>query len=333
MTDPVLSTSPLGAPPWATDDPFLFCVHHKDAYPAGTPALGVAPELLRGRQLGMDFSGRDGWSMYHGDAVPGFPQHPHRGFETLTVARSGFIDHFDSLGATARFGAGDAQWMTAGAGIVHSEMFPLLEQDADNPAELFQIWLNLPARDKLVAPYFTMLWSEDLPTLREEGAELTVVAGGLCGAEPPAPPPNSWAADPAHEVVVATVRLAPGGRWTLPPAKAGVGRSLYAFAGQGLKVAGRPASGQRLRLRAELPALLEAGSEPAELLLLQGRPIGEPVAQHGPFVMNTRAELATAFRDFQETGFGGWPWPSDAPVHPRGRGRFAVHAEGATEER
>ena len=333
MTDPVLSTSPLGAPPWATDDPFLFCVHHKGAYPAGTPALGVAPELLRGRQLGMDFSGRDGWSMYHGDAVPGFPQHPHRGFETLTVARSGFIDHFDSLGATARFGAGDAQWMTAGAGIVHSEMFPLLEQDADNPAELFQIWLNLPARDKLVAPYFTMLWSEDLPTLREEGAELTVVAGGLCGAEPPAPPPNSWAADPAHEVVVATVRLAPGGRWTLPPAKAGVGRSLYAFAGQGLKVAGRPASGQRLRLRAELPALLEAGSEPAELLLLQGRPIGEPVAQHGPFVMNTRAELATAFRDFQETGFGGWPWPSDAPVHPRGRGRFAVHAEGATEER
>ena len=101
--------------------------------------------------------------MYHGDVVPGFPRHPHRGFETVTLVRRGFIDHSDSLGATARFGQGDAQWMTAGRGIVHSEMFPLRERDAPNPAELFQIWLNLPRADKMVDPYFTMLWSHAIP--------------------------------------------------------------------------------------------------------------------------------------------------------------------------
>jgi quercetin 2,3-dioxygenase len=93
----------------------------------------------------MDFSGRDGWSMYHGSLVPGFPQHPHRGFETISFMRKGFMDHSDSLGAAARFGRGDVQWMTAGSGIVHAEMFPLLNRDAHNETELFQIWINLPA--------------------------------------------------------------------------------------------------------------------------------------------------------------------------------------------
>ena len=98
-------------------------------------------------------------------SCPGFPQHPHRGFETVTFVRRGYIDHSDSLGATARFGRGDVQWLTAGEGIVHCEMFPLLDREHDNPVELFQIWLNLPAEDKMVEPYFTMLWGEDIPHL------------------------------------------------------------------------------------------------------------------------------------------------------------------------
>jgi hypothetical protein len=113
IEDPVLDVSPLGAPPWKTQDPFLFCVHHDDAYPAGNQALGPSAPLA-GRQLGQDFAGKDGWRMYHGRVVPGFPRHPHRGFETVTIARRGFIDHSDSLGATARYGGGDVQWMTAG---------------------------------------------------------------------------------------------------------------------------------------------------------------------------------------------------------------------------
>src|SRR6185369_9204812 len=161
--DIVVRAGPLGFP-WITEDPFLFCVHHDDAYPAGNERLGPAASLV-GRNIGQDFEGKDGWRMYHGDVVPGFPQHPHRGFETVTILRSGYVDHSDSLGATARFGPGDVQWLTAGEGIVHCEMFPLLETEGPNPCELFQIWLNLPAADKMVEPYFTMLWDHDIPRL------------------------------------------------------------------------------------------------------------------------------------------------------------------------
>src|SRR3954447_9755236 len=195
-TSPVLSVRPLGFP-WETADPFLFCAYHDDAYPRGNGRMG--PEAsLAGRDIGQDFSRKDGWSMYHGDSVPGFPAHPHRGFETVTIVRKGLIDHSDSLGATARFGGGDVQWVTAGRGIVHSEMFPLLKTDADNPLELFQIWLNLPARSKMVEPHFTMLWSEDVPrqVVTDAGGARTdvlCVAGKLADMTPLAPPPDSWA--------------------------------------------------------------------------------------------------------------------------------------------
>src|ERR1044071_5443282 len=102
VESPILETRPLGFP-WETSDPFLFCVHHDDRYPAGNEAMGPAASLA-GRDLGQDFGGKDGGRMYHGDVVPGFPQHPHRGFETVTLVRRGLIDHSDSLGATARFG-------------------------------------------------------------------------------------------------------------------------------------------------------------------------------------------------------------------------------------
>ena len=161
--DPVLQTVPLGRQ-WGTADPFLFCVHHLDRYPAANEHMGPAASL-EARDLGMDFSGAEGWSMYHGSIVPGFPQHPHRGFETVTYVRQGFIDHSDSLGATARFGRGDVQWLTAGSGIVHCEMFPLLDRTGPNTTELFQIWLNLPSEDKMVDPYFTMQWGEEIPRL------------------------------------------------------------------------------------------------------------------------------------------------------------------------
>lgn len=106
--DIILSIDELGFP-WQTLDPFLFCVHHDDAYPPGNEIMGPDPELLRGRNIGMDFQLRDGWRMYHGERVPGFPRHPHRGFETITLARRGHIDHSDSLGARARFGQGDVR--------------------------------------------------------------------------------------------------------------------------------------------------------------------------------------------------------------------------------
>jgi redox-sensitive bicupin YhaK (pirin superfamily) len=334
--DPILAVEPLGFP-WQTRDPFLFCVHHDDAYPAGNATMGPAASLA-GRDIGQDFAGRDGWRMYHGTTVPGFPAHPHRGFETVTIVRRGSIDHSDSLGATARFGGGDVQWLTAGRGIVHAEMFPLLDEAKPNPLELFQIWLNLPARRKMVAPHFAMLWSESIPRrvcadAQGRSTELVCIAGRLGGLAAPAPPPDSWAAEAEAELAIATVRLDPGASWTLPGARgAGIGRRLYLFEGEGLTVGGtKVPAASMLEVRADAEVALVNGERRSELLLLQGRPIGEPVVQYGPFVMNSEAEVRQAFADYRRTQFGGWPWSSSDPVLPRGQGRFAKRADGRVE--
>ena len=334
----VLSIAPLGFP-WQTIDPFLFCVHHNDAYPHGNTHLGPNATLA-GRNLGQDFAGKDGWSMYHGHTVPGFPSHPHRGFETVTIVRRGLIDHSDSVGATARFGGGDVQWLTAGKGIVHCEMFPLVHADAPNPAELFQIWLNLPAKNKMVEPHFTMFWHENIPRIESidtqgHSTQVSCIAGDLPGTACLPPPPDSWASDAGAEVGIYTLKMAPGARWTLPAAQhAATRRQLYFFEGTQVTVAGQGVPQKSVvEVQADHDCTLINGDTKAELLVLQGRPIAEPVAQYGPFVMNTQAEIQQAFADYRRTEFGGWPWGSSDPVHPRERGRFAVHADGTLEER
>ncbi len=331
----VTQVSPLGQR-WQTTDPFLFCVHHIDHYPKGNDRLGPAAPL-GGHDLGHDFNNADGWSMYHGDVVPGFPQHPHRGFETVTIVRAGYIDHSDSAGATARFGPGDVQWLTAGKGIVHSETFPLLDANRPNDLELFQIWLNLPAANKMVPPYFSMLWDKDIPRVREAGpygsVAIRVIAGSLGGVQPLPSPPDSWAADPDAELAIWSIVLDAGAVWTMPAARqADTARTLHLFSGAGVRVGDRVVAGpSAIRVHADRPAEIEATNGPAEILLLQGRPIGEPIAQYGPFVMNSREELEQAFADYRRTQFGGWPFAENAPVFPRDAGRFAKHADGRVE--
>ena len=218
-------------------------------------------------------------------------------------------------------------------------MFPLRDRAAPNPLELFQIWLNLPRADKLVDPHFSMLWSSAIPRhVVRDGAgrqtEVTVIAGALGDVAPPPPPPHSWAARAESDVAIWSIRMQPEAPFTLPPARPGTNRTLYWFAGGGLRVADRTLSqpgGVALRPDAEVPLVAGPGPAEVELLVLQGRPIGEPVAQHGPFVMNTRAEIQQAFVDYQRTRFGGWPWDTEAPVHSRDEGRFARHADGRVE--
>ena len=118
---PIIRVRQLGFP-WETADPFLFCVHHEDFFPKGEEDFGPEPSLLAGRSMGSDFRVKDGFRMYHGSRIPGFPSHPHRGFETVTVVRKGFVDHADSVGNAGRYGEGDVQWMTAGGGVVHGEV-------------------------------------------------------------------------------------------------------------------------------------------------------------------------------------------------------------------
>ncbi len=334
MSRPILDQLRLGVP-WPTLDPFLFCVHHKDAYPRGNGRMAPAVSLA-GRALGQDFSGKDGFSMYHGQSVPGFPSHPHRGFETVTIGRAGLIDHSDSLGATARFGRGDVQWLTAGSGIVHAEMFPLVEEQRDNPLELFQIWLNLPSRSKFVPPYFTMFWRSRVPahSFRDSQgrvATVTTVAGSLGSETMPAPPPDSWASSPDNDVAIWSLALEPGASWLLPAAAVGVNRVLYFFAGDEISIASeRFEEHQGFHLRPDASVELLAGASGAELLLLQGRPISEPVVNYGPFVMNSPAEIRQAIADYQKTQFGGWPYSEAGPVHGT-EPRFARHADGRVE--
>ncbi len=324
---------------WQTVDPFLFCVHHDDDYPEGDDEFGPCAPLV-GRNLGMDFSGRDGWSMYHGSLVPGFPQHPHRGFETISFMRGGFMDHSDSLGAAARFGRGDVQWMTAGSGIVHAEMFPLLNHAERNPTELFQIWINLPASDKMVPPHFSMLWSHQIPRhtfLDDRGRPtvVTVVAGQVVDGSPaPAPPPHSWASRRDTDVAIWHLDLAADATWTLPVVRhPDTVRTLYVFGDGALRVgATEVAGGHGAVLRGDVPVeVADDTGAGTEALVLQGRPIGEPVVQYGPFVMNDRRGIQRAYADYAETGFGGWPWDADDPNHGPQLRRFARHADGREE--
>lgn len=333
----ILTILDLGFP-WQTADPFLFCVHHKDDYPAGNEHMGPKASLA-GRQIGQDFDWELPWRMYHGDRVPGFPAHPHCGFETITVVTRGYVDHADSLGAAGRYGGGDTQWMTAGKGVQHSETFPLLDEAQDNPMELFQIWINLPAKAKGAEPYFGMLWREDIPKVVQaddsgRNCEITVIAGELEGHRAPPPPPDSWAADPDNGVVVWTIKLDPDAEWTLPATKPGLNRVLYCYDGDRLRLDNTEITvRQGAQLASDQAVTLTAGGKGAWCLLLQGQPIEEPVVQYGPFVMNSDTEIRQAFADFQRNEFGGWPWPQPVQVHERYRKRFALHADGRLEEK
>jgi redox-sensitive bicupin YhaK (pirin superfamily) len=330
----VLETAALGFP-WVTVDPFILTVHHRDHFPAAGADMGPATTEGR-REVNADPS-TPGWSMYYGDVVPGFPEHPHRGFETITVTRRGMIDHSDSLGATARYGEGDVQWLTAGAGIQHAEMFPLRDQDGPNPSELFQIWLNLPAADKMVEPYFTMFWNEDLPrtVLKDDdghATEVTVVAGSFGDIQPLAAPPESWASREGADLAIWQFEAEPEAEWVLPAASGRqTVRMLYVFEGSVTVGDQHLEAPIAAMLRPDVAAVLSAGTDGSSSLLLQGRPIGEPVAMGGPFVMNSQEEIAEAYRDFHRTGFGGWPWATANPVHARSTPRFAHHPDGRTE--
>ncbi|MCF8423750.1 MAG: pirin family protein [Bacteroidia bacterium] len=333
--NPILNTKPLGFQ-WETSDPFLFCVHHEDAFPNGNEQMGPDEKYLNGRHMGDDFIIKDGFRMYHGKSVPGFPGHPHRGFETITVVRKGIVDHADSMGAAGRYGNGDVQWMTAGKGVQHSEMFPLVHADKENTMELFQIWLNLPKRNKMVEPHFKMFWRESIPNQvhidsSNKKTTVEVIAGKLENAEAPTPPPNSWAADSVNDVAVWNIKMEAGATFILPKASLGTNRTIYFYEGTEIIVAGTIIKNYNaIELKADLEVEIKAAEE-TSILMLQGKPIGEPVMQYGPFVMNTKQEINSAFEDYHKTQFGGWPWPKYDQVHEREKTRFAKYADGKLE--
>ncbi|HLW07176.1 MAG TPA: pirin family protein [Marinilabiliaceae bacterium] len=317
---------------WETMDPFLFCVHHEDKFPKGNDKMGPDASELVGRQLGQDFNIKDGWRMYHGKEVPGFPGHPHRGFETLTVVRDGMVDHSDSAGGAGRYGNGDLQWMTAGSGLLHSEMFPLIKKETENPLELFQIWLNLPQKSKMVTPDYKMFWDEDIPKFREGSADVEVLVGELFDRKSPTPPLASWANDPNNFVGVYNIELDENSTFILPAISEGINRTIFFYKGNDLEIEGQVIPEYHaIDVESSVELKMNSGNSKINFLVLQGRPINEPVVQHGPFVMNSRQEIQEAFSEYQRTQFGGWPWPKHEQVHDRDKGRFAIYSNGVEE--
>lgn len=319
--------------PLQVNNPFIMAVHHNDHYPKGNEKMEPV-HYLPTWQVGRDFNPNAPWRMYHGEKVPGFPYHPHRGFETVTVVLEGIVDHFDSLGAKGRYGQGDVQWMSAGSGALHSEMFPVVSQTTDNPTELFQIWLNLPSKGKKTSPNYKMLWNEKIPLITETDKngnkyEIKLVAGKYGTIESLDPLPNSWAFDRSHHVGIWIIKLSPNAELTIPSVSPTLNRMLYNIEGAGIQVDNEAVDFYHCaQLSGSENIIVKNGNTDSLLLLLEGEPINEPVVAYGPFVMNTRQEIQQAINDFKSTEFGGWPWDSPEPVNKLGDGRFASYNHG-----
>lgn len=314
-------------------DPYILTAHHRDIFPKGNGEMGpIKMPYLKNN--GSDFDSSAEWRMYHGDTISGFPVHPHRGFETVTIMVEGFVDHFDSKGSKGRYGEGDVQWMTAGAGVQHSEMFPMLKEDTENPMELFQVWLNLPAKSKFAKPAYKMLWNEEIPVIKEKDEagntfSIKLIAGEYKGTKSLDPLPDSWAYDRDNHVGIWLITLSPNAEMTLPPVSKTLNRVLYNYEGGDISIENVKIG---LKHYAELEGneniKIQNGDKITKLLLLEGEPINEPIAAYGPFVMNTEKEIRQAISDYHETHFGGWPWDRKDPVNEKESGRFANYLHG-----
>lgn len=228
------------------------------------------------------------------DYLAGFPDHPHRGFETVTYMIDGRMRHKDSAGNEGVLTPGSIQWMTAGRGIVHSEM----PEQEDGRMRGFQLWVNLPAKDKMVAPRYQEFAPEDLAVVtHDNGAEVRIVAGEHAGKTGPV---TDIAVDPLYLDITL-----PAGAAIRQPTPLGHTAFVYTFGGAGVQVAGADVPYRHLGLltNGESVAIRNAGDAESRVLLVAGAPFNEPIARYGPFVMNTQEEIRQAFDDFQSGRF------------------------------
>ena len=224
------------------------------------------------------------------DYIAGFPDHPHRGFETVTYMIAGRMKHRDSAGHEGLLEDGGVQWMTAGRGVIHSE----IPQQENGVMEGFQLWLNLPGRDKMKDPWYRDFGAGDLPRFTREGATAIVIAGESHGVE------GAVSRD-ATEPLYLDLHLAPGSRFA-QPVPPGHNAFVYVYRGA-VTIAGREVPERRMAILANDAAsdgVVIETSAGAKLLLIAGRPLGEPIAQYGPFVMNTEKEIYQALSDYRE---------------------------------
>ena len=225
-----------------------------------------------------------------GDYIGGFPDHPHRGFETITYMLQGRMRHRDSAGNEGLLVPGSVQWMTAGRGVIHSEM----PEQQEGAMEGFQLWLNLPGRDKLREPWYRDIATAEIPEWQGEGVTARVIAGATHGVQ-------GAVQREATEPLYLDLHLAPGATFT-QPLPAAHNAFVVVYRGE-VDVAGTPVRTRRMAILANTPGsdgvLLAAGPAGARAILVAGQPLKEPIAQYGPFVMNTQQEIFQAVEDFR----------------------------------
>ena len=245
----------------------------------GTPALkNLDPFLM------LDHFGSDNPDEY----IAGFPEHPHRGFITFTYMLDGHMEHRDSMGNRGDLKAGGVQWMKAASGVIHSEM----PQQTNGLMRGFQLWINLPARDKMSDPAYQEFSAAAIPEVALDAGRVRVLAGGFGGV-------RGVIEDPATDVLYLDVSLAAAARFSLPLSETH-NAFVYVFEGAG-RLAGQELPAHSLAVLGAGDAVeIAAGEEGARFILVAGRPIGEPVVQYGPFVMNTREEIEQAYADYRD---------------------------------
>jgi redox-sensitive bicupin YhaK (pirin superfamily) len=236
-----------------------------------------------------------------GDYIGGFPDHPHRGFETVTYMIAGRMRHRDSAGNEGLLSNGGVQWMTAGRGVIHSE----LPEQEEGRMEGFQLWLNLPAKDKMCAPWYRDIQGETIPEITVEGVTARLIAGRSHGVDGAMPPGQREGTEPVYLDLHFDT---PGATFSqaLP---AGHNAFVYVYRGA-IAIGTTEIASQRMAILAndadsDGVVLRAVGGAPARALLIAGRPLAEPIAQHGPFVMNTNDEIFKAVEDFRAGKFGG----------------------------
>lgn len=322
---------------WDTEDPFLFASHHKDNYPKGNSQQAPPLDMIAWRNLGHDYKKHNGFRMYKGKVVPGFPMHAHWGFETLTIAEEGYIDTFDTEGNQARFGFGDAQWVTASGKYQHNEMYPLVFQDRPNPNNITQIMINLPLEMKGSLNKVEMLWSNDInsSSFKDENGlktQVTVYAGRYDGIETQIPNPDSWAADSRNGVKIVQLRMDENAEYILKAAENGVSRNLYFVSGNEADIGGFEAEvGYRLKLKSDIDITIKNGNVPARFWLLDGAPIKQKMTSFGPVVLKDDKSVRAAMNDIRKDEYDVWPWNVVDKAHPIDAPRFIRYSDGREE--
>ena len=209
-------------------------------------------------------------------------------------------------------------------------MFPLLNQNSNNEINFFQIWINLKSDNKRVQPNFSMFWEKEIPKIttfdnKNLKTEIEIIAGNYDNNAAPKPPPNSWASSKNSNVNIWKIKMDANANWELPKVQESTSRTLYVYKGLGIKINSKKIySGNMVEIFNKDKLLISCLDKETKILLLEAKPINEPIVKYGPFVMNTRDEISEAFDDYNETGFGEWAWNDDGPVHGNKYKKFAI---------